>query len=87
MSCEQTCTKWIRWVEIQRKLMGHLKHNITSYDFLHQPDLHFAYIMNLMLSFTCHVGGIWAPNPKAGNILSLHRADDKEPFKRRNTST
>jgi len=25
------------------------------------------------VSFTCHVGGICAPKPKAGNILSLHK--------------
>lgn len=28
-------------------------------------------VMNLLSSLTCQEGGIWAPNPNAGNILSL----------------
>lgn len=27
MSCERTGTEWIRWVEVERKLMGDLQHN------------------------------------------------------------
>lgn len=26
---------------------------------------------------TCHIGGIWAPKPNTGNILSLHKNTTK----------
>lgn len=31
-------------------------------------------------NFTCHVGGIWAPKPNAGNILSLNMKDKPKAY-------